>query len=375
MTQAGELSRCLSTLKSAPSLALDLEFDSHRNAYGVTLCLIQIATPDLSYVIDPLANLDLKGVFEVLENPQVLKIVHSPGEDLRLLHSLGCVPQNLFDTEVTAKLLNYEQTSLSALLQSRLGFGLDKGQQRSNWLKRPLSDAQITYAAADVTALHALRKILLEEAHAAGIMEYIEEEQAALSTTIYKVEPKDSFLKPGDLRHLSLYDQYVLNGLFQFRDELARKVNRPAFQIMDEELLREVAAGKIDASQVPYAHGVFGNFRNDRFGEQIASCLRRLHSEAEVKALSHARPPRQHESHARRDKAEIMAIRNEIFAPIQSAIAGRFGEFAARFILSNGTVTDVIRGSSKLSQIKRDYKRRLIQETAQSLGISIDAFW
>lgn len=368
------LKECLNVLRAESSLAFDLEFDSHRHAYGTTLCLVQVATPVVCFIIDPLAPLDLQGLYDVFANEQIEKIVHSPGEDLRLLHSLGCYPKNLFDTEVVAKLLNYEQTSLSTMLQLKLGYSLDKGQQRSNWLRRPLSSEQIAYAAEDVNGLHALKHILLEEAEAKDLIPYVGEEQDALSSTIYQSERKDFFLKTGDVTNLSPYDQYVLNELFIFRDDLARGLNRPAYQVMDESLLRDVASGSIMPQDAPFAKGVFGGFRNERFGQKLSAKLSAIHEQAQRQELSRRRPPRNHASGGRTDKTQLLEQREAIFAPIQQRLLSRFGEHAARFILSNGTVTELLKGNMKISDIKRRYKQELIKESAQQSGLDISAY-
>lgn len=368
------MQHCLNTLHSQQRLAFDLEFDSHRHAYGTTLCLIQVATPEACYIIDPLAGIRLGGLYDVFGDEQIQKIVHSPGEDLRLLHSLECYPKNLFDTEVVAKLLNYEQTSLAAMLELKLGYSLNKAQQRSNWLRRPLSEEQIQYAAEDVTGLHALQESLLAEAEAKGIMSFVAEEQSALSTTIYKAEPKDSFLKTGDLANLSPYDQHILNALFIYRDELAKSLNKPAYQVMDESLLRDVASGAIAPVDAPFAKGVYGGYRNERFGRQLATKLKSIQTEAEDLALSRRRPPRQY-TDGRVNKAAMMEQKEAIFTPIQQVLAQRFGEHAGRFILSNGTVTEVLKGNMKIGQIKRQYKGALIREIAAAAGIDISAYW
>lgn len=367
------LHACLKVLERHHSLAFDLEFDSHRHAYGVTLCLVQVASPDACFIIDPLKEVDMTGLYKIFDDERIEKIVHSPGEDLRLLHSLGCYPKNLFDTEVVAKLLNYEQTSLSAMLQAKLGYSLNKAQQRSNWLRRPLSAEQIQYAAEDVTGLHALKEMLQQEAAEKNLLPYVAEEQAALSTTIYQPERKDLFLKTGDVNNLSPYDQYVLNALFLFRDELARGLNRPAYQIMDEALLRDVAHGKVLPEDAPFERGIYGGFKNERFGRQLAARLKAIHEEAQGKALSHRRPPRQY-AESRVDKAELLEQREAVFTPIQQALVARFGEHAARFILSNGIVNDLLKGASKLGNIKRQYKQELIAEIAQQQGIDLSAY-
>ena len=163
------LDACIQALRASPSLAFDLEFDSNLRGYGVTLGLIQIALPDnRCYLIDPLADLDLAPLWAVMEDASIQKLVHSPGEDLRLLHSLKCYPANLYDTEIAARLLDYERTSLTVMLETKLGVTLGGGQQRSNWLQRPLTHEQIVYAAADALHLHALQKVLDEEAARRG---------------------------------------------------------------------------------------------------------------------------------------------------------------------------------------------------------------
>ncbi len=368
------LSSCLDVLRACDTLAFDLEFDSHRNAYGVTLCLIQVAAPGHCFIIDPLAQPALEGLWAVFEDERILKIVHSPGEDLRLLHSIGCFPKNIFDTEVVAKLLDYEQTSLSAMLQAKLGYSLDKGQQRSNWLRRPLLPEQIIYAAEDVLGLHALKNLLLTEAGPKELMPFILEEQDALTTTIHQTERKDFFLKSGDVANLSPYDQHVLNALFLHRDELARSLNKPAFQVMDESLVRALAKGEISAGDLPYERGVYGGYKNDRFARQLADRLDRIHAAAEEQGLSQKRPPR-HAAHEGRAARELMDEQKEaVFTPIQEELVARYGAFAGRFILSNGAVADILKGVTPISKLKRLYKQQLIREIAEVKGIDLTPF-
>src|SRR6056297_1116713 len=92
------LERCAAQLATAPEMAIDLEFDKNRFRYGFNLCLMQIAAGDVCYVIDPLAQgVKVDPLFPVLENPEVDKLVFAFGEDLRLLHYLGCFPKGLID--------------------------------------------------------------------------------------------------------------------------------------------------------------------------------------------------------------------------------------------------------------------------------------
>jgi ribonuclease D len=369
------LTDCLRDLNAQPSIAFDLEFDSHRHSYGVTLCLVQVATPSICYLIDPFAPLDLDGLYLLFENEGVEKIMHSPGEDLRLLHGLQCFPKNLFDTEVVARLLNYEQTSLAAMLQAKLGHTMNKQQQRSNWLRRPLSREQQQYAADDVGFLHALKAVLVAEAAQRELMAFVMEEQSALSTTIHRQEARSFFLKPADLRTLSPYDQHVLNALFVYRDELARKLNKPAFQVLDESVVRALAAGTLLPRELPNSRGVYGGFKNAAFAERLSRSLATILAEANDLGLAKTPPPRQRLSPDERSaRGRAKRDQEEKFAPIQQALAGRFGANAARYMLSNSLVNDLLKRSVTIKGLKHAYRRKLIRDIAAELGIDLSSY-
>ena len=369
------LAHCLDVLYSYGELAVDLEFDSHSFAYGVTLALIQVATPDACYLIDPFADIDLNGVYDLFEDERIRKIVHSPGEDLRLLHSLDCLPKNVFDTEIAARLLNYEHTSLSILLQEKLGLAMSKKQQRSNWLLRPLSAEQITYAAADVTSLHALKAVLVAEAGVKGLMPFIEDEQDALSHIIYQAETKTFFLKPADTYSISPHEQYVLNEMLTYRDDLSRQLNKPAFKVMEESIARALAAGTMQPQDLPGAKGIHPDLRAARFINELAARLDEIQSAAEGKALSKSLPDRKRLSPEERAAKDIAdRDRVEKFAPVQAALAARYGTFAARFILSNGQVSDLLEHKTTLGGMKQRYRRDLLLGLAREQGISLQDY-
>lgn len=370
-----QLQECLQALEGHNTLSFDIEFDNNRFGYGVTLCLVQVATPQSCFVIDGLAHLNLGGLYALFENAAIQKIVHAPGEDLRLLHSLGCIPQNLFDTEVTARLLNYEFTSLTALLRDKLDFGMDKKQQKSNWLRRPLSEAQVLYAADDVIWLHPLKAVLEAEANEKGLLPFVQEEQNLLSTTIYTPAPKINFLKPADLYNLSPREQYITNELLRFRDELARGINRPPFQVMSEELVRELAAGTLRPEHIIDEPGVHPRYRNSRFAGQLSRQLAQARKAAAAQNLSDEIQRRPRLSAAEGALIGKMGQdREQIFMPIQEALIQRFGAHASKLLLSNKAVNDLLKGALTLQDIKPAYRQRLIREIAAASGIDLGRY-
>lgn len=369
------LQESLQELARSPTISVDLEFDNNSYGYGVTLCLVQVATPAACYIIDPLANLDLGGLYALFSDPNIQMLVHSPGEDLRLLHSLCCYPQNLFDTEIAARLLNYEKTSLTVMLQEKLGVGMDKKLQRSNWLRRPLSEEQLLYAAEDVLWLHPLKEILLAEAAERNLLPFIQEEQELLDATRYPVSAKTTFLKPADQYNLSPRDQYILNELLRYRDELARELNRPPYQVMSEEMVKELAAGTRIPESIIDSAGVHPRIKNSSIANEFASRLEGARKEAAAQQLptEKTRAPRltSDRQAAMRKAADD---KEKVFAPIQQALEQRLGSYAAKVILNNRVVNELLNCSITLQDIKPVYRQELIREVATAAGISLKEY-
>lgn len=365
-------------MSAASVIAFDLEFDRDRFSYGFRLCLLQVATPSDCFIIDPLALKDLQPLYRFFETSTARKLAHCPGEDLRLLHSLQCYPSHLCDTEIYAKLLNYEQTSLSNMLLQKCGVALNKRWQTSNWAKRPLVEDQILYAADDVIHLFGLEEELRKEATAKGILAYIDEEQEVLSQTRYQLEPKTDFLKKSDRLYLSPYDQFVLNQLFKLRDQLAQRFNKPAHYIMPEALVRDLWAEKVAIKELCASPGIYPALRKPGMQQEWERAWKQIHEAARQQGLSKKRQrkelaPGEPNGYQRRESAE--AVKKEIFAPIQKWIAERLGEQAMRVVLSSGAVSDIIQGDLKISAIRQPYRRQLITEAAEALRISVQAWW
>jgi ribonuclease D len=360
-------------LTNAPSLAFDLEFDRDRHTYGFDLCLIQVATPQDCFVIDPAEIADLSPIWQVFENPAIHKLVHCPGEDMRLLHQLQCYPQNLTDTEVIAKLLNYEHTSLAKLLEPKCGIQLDKKMQQSNWHKRPLSAEQLRYAADDVLHLHNLYKVLYAEAEANNLSSWVKEESDWLQQVRYTTEERTNFLKPADLRNLSPKNQYILQQIFLLRDGLARQKNKPAYMIIPEETLREWA--ELHPQQLEYVdtHRLHPSIRRGNILQQIKKKLIAFHEEADKMNLSN-KVIRETFSAAEKQrfyeqKQQQSHLKANWFAPVQQTLYEQVGQFAGRYILSNAWVNKWLQGEVHLTDLKPAYKWQLIESIGRQKNL------
>lgn len=373
-----QIDDAVNLLANAPSVAFDLEFDRDRYTYGFSLCLIQVSTVTQCFLIDPLApNISLTGLFTLFENPAIEKIVHCPGEDLRLLHSLKCYPKNLVDTEVYCKLLNYEVTSLSAMLQQHLGVAIDKKMQKSNWHERPLSHAQLAYAAADVVYLHQLREALHPKIVDKGMLAWVNQEFELLETTIHILEPRKDFLKPNDKNYLSQAHQYLLNTLFTWRDETARKLNKPAHHVMPEEVVRDLASERLPIAHLRHTHGVHPYVKGAGIN-QLNTTWQKALDYIDLHNLSFTKDTQKMSKEAYDAQLATRKQREQwrttMFVPIQQKLEEAYGTFTMRFLLSTGFVNSLLREEVTFKQLLPAYRQQLVIDTAASLGLDI-SYW
>lgn len=375
VTTADALASCLYQLVQAQKIAFDLEFDRDNYTYGFNLCLMQIASHTHCYLIDPKAELDITLTFPLLEDPAIQKVVHCSSEDLRLLHSLKCYPTNLADTEVYAKLLNYERTSLGAMIQQLFGMELDKKMQKVNWVLRPLKPEQLIYAANDVLYLLQMKDALEAQAAEKNMLTFLEDENNLLSTTIHSLEPKDNFLKKSDLLYLSAYHQFVLNGLFRYRDSIAQQQNKPAHYIMNEETVRNLASNKISHAEWQSIQGLHPVVKSKAGQDMVFGYLKKLRTDANDQKLSHKRNNRETQNRDfESEKERFDLVKASVFVPIQNDIAANFGEHAMRFIFSTATVNTIMQGQLKIGEMKAPYKKLLVKNAAQKLGIDLSGY-
>ena len=180
------LSVLCSRMEQSSCIALDTEFISGRRTETI-LSIIQVGLgADDVHLIDVLAFDDLSILRSSLESENIVKILHDAGQDLGLIATVsGASPRNIFDIKLAARLLGRgENYSLSEIVWDHCGVRLSKGQQRSNWLRRPLSPAQIEYAMKDVVYLPEIREALLMEAGRAGRSAWLEEDMRSFDEPI-----------------------------------------------------------------------------------------------------------------------------------------------------------------------------------------------
>src|SRR3981189_696197 len=155
ITTTSDLADACGRLARQPFVTLDTEF-LRETTYYPLLCVAQIASTDEAIVIDTLADgLDLKPLYELMANERVLKVFHAARQDIEIVwHQANLVPHPIFDTQVAAMVLGYgDSISYDQLVQRITGDTLDKSHRFTDWSRRPLSPAQVSYAISDVTHL------------------------------------------------------------------------------------------------------------------------------------------------------------------------------------------------------------------------------
>ena len=225
-------------------VAIDTEF-MRTNTYFATPGLIQIAAAGQVFLIDPLRVEDLPLLAPVLESKEVTKVLHSMSEDIELLfHSCNARIQSPFDTQVAAAFLGLGPSlGYQNLVKEVLGHELDKSETRSDWLKRPLTESQLGYAAKDVEYLLTLYKELETRLAQKGYMDAVLEESSALVKQFFQAwdEPENAYLKLRGGCELKRADQALLRSLVMWRDALAQSKNIPKPWIFSDNSLITIA--------------------------------------------------------------------------------------------------------------------------------------
>jgi ribonuclease D len=230
-------------------LAVDTEADSFYHYFDKT-CLVQIATRRQIFLIDPLAlggPSELAPLAPVFASPDIRKIFHAAEYDLFVLKR-DCSFQfaNLFDTMICAQLLGYPSVGLASLAERHFDVKLPKDDQRSDWSVRPLSQRQLTYAAADVLYLAGLAEILGKELRKLKRYSWAREEFEVLTRREWPEREFDElgYLRIKGARRLDPKGLSILRELYLMRDARAREIDRPPFKVLGNRTLLEVASLK-----------------------------------------------------------------------------------------------------------------------------------
>jgi ribonuclease D len=243
ITTTADLQELATRLEGEPILACDLEADSlHR--YQEKVCLLQFSSPGFSALVDPLAVSDLSPLAPLLANPAIRKVFHGADYDVRSLHrDFGITIANLFDTMTACQFLGEKELGLAAALRKRFGVELNKQFQKADWSRRPLPPEMLAYAEKDTCFLIDFYQQVVDELQGKGRLAWVEEECSFLEQVRVSVrEQGPLFLRFKGAARFDPRTLAVLEELLRFRDEQARRMDRPHFKVIGNETLAELAS-------------------------------------------------------------------------------------------------------------------------------------
>lgn len=242
-----ELESLIAELREAKRFAYDSEFIGELT-YVPKLCLIQVATAQRVWLIDPLEPIDLVPFWQLLCDATVEKIVHAGPQDLEpVFRHLNQAPANVFDTQIAAGFISLAYPiSLSKLVREITGTNLGKGLTFTHWDHRPLSPSQLRYAADDVRYLLAVREELGKRLDALGHTRWVAEECATLcDPEQYQFDPDHQFRRIRGATSLSPTGLSILRELVIWRDATARTHDLPPRAFLKDEILLDLARNPV----------------------------------------------------------------------------------------------------------------------------------
>ena len=235
-----ELERFLDDASGSEFYFLDTEFHREKT-YFPQLALIQVSLGDDVYLIDPL-EVSL-GLFGELFSIKAICVLHAAQQDLDVLsQSVGAVPQQIFDTQLCAGFLGYSQPSLSSLVSSLLRVTLPKGDRLSDWLRRPLSKEQLTYAASDVVYLPELFTIISDDLRHRGRLQWALEACEELRTRpTGPIAVDDAWLRVKDIRTVKGRGRWIAQSVARWRERRAMQLNIPPRHVLSDIAILGIA--------------------------------------------------------------------------------------------------------------------------------------
>jgi ribonuclease D len=277
ITTTADLAQACERLARHPFVTVDTEF-LRETTYYPLLCVAQLASTEEAVVIDALApDLDLTPFFDLMTNPQVLKVFHAARQDIEICwHMAGTIPHPLFDTQVAAMVLGYgDSIAYDQLVQRVTGDLLDKSHRFTDWSRRPLSQMQIAYAESDVTHLRDVYLALSADLEKRGRIDWVFEEMSVLtSPDTYRFEPEHAWerlrtrvRKPKELA--------ILMEVAAWREREAQTRDIPRGRVLRDEVVADIAVqAPTTIERLGSLRSLPKGFERSRWGEAIIEAVK-----------------------------------------------------------------------------------------------------
>ena len=241
-----ELKEACKKLNKAKFITIDTEFIREKT-YWSQLCLIQVCSGELEFIIDPLEeDIDLKPFIKILNKKSILKVFHSGRQDIEIFFKIsGKIPSPIFDTQIAAMVCGFgDSVGYEKLVDKLLKKKIDKSSRFSNWAKRPLTNKQLNYAIGDVTHLFEIYPILNDALKEKKRTRWLDEELKILtSENTYNTDPELAY-KRLKIRGYDLKTRGVTFQLAKWREERAQNNNIPRGRVIRDDIIYELSSMK-----------------------------------------------------------------------------------------------------------------------------------
>jgi ribonuclease D len=278
ITTTAELAEVCTRMARHPFVTVDTEF-LRESTYYPLLCVAQLASPDEACVVDALApGIDLGPLFALLTDEKVVKVFHAARQDIEIVWNMAKkIPHPIFDSQVAAMVLGYgDSISYDQLVARITGDQLDKSHRFTDWTRRPLTDAQVSYALSDVTHLRAVYLKLAADLAKRERTSWVEAEMGVLtSPETYRMEPerawerlKSRVRKPKELA--------VLIEITAWREREAQTRDVPRSRVLKDDVVGDIAVqAPTTIERLGHLRSLPKGFERSRWGEAIVEAVKR----------------------------------------------------------------------------------------------------
>ena len=352
-TQTG-LAALVAHLQPSRLIAIDTEADNLHH-YATRVCLMQICAGDREFLVDTLAGLDLRPLFEEIASKTL--IMHGSDYDIRLLWDMCKFrPAAVFDTMLAAQLLGVERIGLSSLLDDYLGIHHPKDSQKADWSRRPLPPKMIDYAARDVRHLHDLHRLLLDELEQLGRADWHRQRcewQIEVATQGFPERDENAW-RLGPARHFPPRALAALFELWHWREKESERLDRPPFKVMSNDYLLRLSLAVAEGNHRDAFESLPAGLRNGR-ARGLADALERG-VQRDPKTL-----PRREENRERRQPLSAIELeRQEKIRSHRDAEAARL-KMDATLIASRSQIAQLVRDPSNAAALLMPWQVELLQ--------------
>ncbi len=359
ITDQRQLKEFVAHAKNSPILAVDTEF-LREKTYWPKLCLIQLATEDVSVAVDPFRVKDLSPLADLFTDENILKLFHAAGQDMELIHHvLGVVPKPVFDTQIAAALLGDTlQVGYGTLILNECGVKLKKADSFTDWSRRPLTDSQIEYALDDVIYLPIAYRSMKRKLEDLGRLSWLDRDFVELTDEArYIVDPYDRFRRLKRVNQLSPRQLSAAREIAAWRENAAMKRDIPRkWVITDEQIVEICKREPRTLDELFMVRGVNNALRTDEARRLLAACKEGLDAPEE----SWPELPRSPKSEPNVDpQVDLMFS----LVKIRAKEAG----VAFAVLTSHAELAKLVRGHTEGLDVLKGWRRHIVGEELLAL--------